>query len=450
MPSLEARMEYLKAVYERYRKAAKEEKSRILGEFCKVCHYNRKYAIGLLNSPPPGRERKSRRKRPCLYGDQTLRIAEEIWKASGYLCGQRLKEAIPLWLSAAKRRFPVSPEVERQLLSISSRQLDNRLKEKKRQTKKRIYSTTRPGSLLKSMIPIRTHFWDIRKPGFTEMDLVAHCGNSGAGTFISTLNLTDIKTAWGEKVAVMGKGQKTVFDGILDIKNALPFHLRGVDSDNGEEFINWHLLRFCRGSRPRIEFTRGRAYKKNDNAHVEQKNWPQVRQIFGWDRYDTPEALEAMNDLYFNELRLFQNLFQPSVKLKKKTRVGSKVTRTYDTPKTPFQRVLESGTYHRGKMKRLKELKERLDPFELSETIDRKLERIFEMASERVGSRQGETNPQAGVPGCVQTNENGANPLRTPEQVAYGQDFRFSRKTRRLARIMRRLTRAGAPHGQKT
>lgn len=444
MPSLKSKMEYLKAIYARYHKAAKETKSRILEEFCKVNKYNRKYAIGLLNNPPPEERQQPRKKRPCLYGNPTIRVAEEIWKASGYLCGQRLKEAIPLWLPAAKRRFQVSPEIERQLLSISPRQLDNRLKEKKLRIKKRIYSSTRPGSLLKSMIPIRTHFWDVRKPGFTEMDLVAHCGNSGAGTFISTLNLTDIKTAWGEKAAVMGKSQKVVFDGILDIKNALPFRLRGMDSDNGEEFINWHLLRFCRGSRPRIEFTRGRPYKKNDNAHVEQKNWPQVRQIFGWDRYDTQEALDAMNDLYFNELRLFQNLFQPSVKLKKKTRVGSKVIRKYDTPKTPFQRVLDSGTYHRAKVKRLKYLKERLDPFELSQAIDRKLDRIFKMASERVGSRKGDPDPLPDASGRAGTNENGSGPIQTPEQEAYLKNFHFSRKTRRLARIMCRLKREAA------
>jgi hypothetical protein len=444
MPSLKSKMEYLQAIYARYHKAAKETKSRILEEFCKVNKYNRKYAIGLLNNPPPEERQRPRKKRSCLYGAPTIRIAEEIWKASGYLCGSRLKEAIPDWLPSARKRFPISPEVEHQLLSISSRQLDNRLREKKRQIKKRIYSTTRPGSLLKSMIPIRTHFWDVKKPGFTEMDLVAHCGNSGAGTFISTLNLTDIKTAWGGKTAVMGKSQQVVFDGILKIKNALPFRLRGVDSDNGEEFINWHLLRFCRGSRPQIQFTRGRPYKKNDNAHVEQKNWPQVRQIFGWDRYDTQEALDAMNDLYFNELCLFQNLFQPSVKLKKKIRVGSKVIRKYDTPKTPFQRVLESGTYHRAKMKKLKELKRHLDPFELSETIDRNLDRIFKMASERVGSKKEDSNLPSNAPGCNGTNGNGASHTQTPQQKAYVKNFRFSRKTRRWAKIMCRLEREAA------
>ncbi|MBI3291740.1 MAG: integrase, partial [Elusimicrobia bacterium] len=312
MPSVQARMEYLKAIYARYHQAAKKTKSRILEEFCKVNKDNRKYAIRLLNGPAPeDKTLKARKKRSFLYSVGALQVVEAIWTASGHLCGQRLKEAIPLWLPAAKKRFGVSPATEQEVLRISPRQLDNRLRAVKRRIKKRIYSTTRPGSLLKSMIPIRTSHWDIRKPGFQEVDLVAHCGNSASGTFIYTLNSTDLNTTWTERAAVLGKGQAGILNAVLDIKHALPFHLRGIDSDNGEEFINWHLLRFCRKSRPQIEFTRGRAYKKDDNAHVEQKNWTHVRQVFGWDRYDTEEALHAMNDLYEHELRWFQNFFQP-------------------------------------------------------------------------------------------------------------------------------------------
>lgn len=221
------------------------------------------------------------------------------------------------------------------------------------------------------------------------MDLVTHCGNSNEGQYINTLNATDIQTGWVERVAVMGKGQNGILDGVFDIKNNIPFRLRGIDSDNGEEFINWQLLRFCKKMRPPIQFTRGRAYKKNDNCHIEQKNRTHVRYLFGWDRYETQEALEAMNDLYDNELRVFQNLFQPSMKLKENTQIGSKRIRKYDQPKTPLRRVIESGKYNKGKVKKLKELMKTIDPFDLSKIIDQKLDRIYQMATERIRTQKG-------------------------------------------------------------
>ena len=231
MPSYQARMEYVKSIQKRYLRAAKEEKSRILEEFCKTCRYNRKYAIRLLNGPPPEKT-VIRRKRPFQYGQQVIKIAEAIWKASGFLCGQRLKEAIPVWLPFTKKRFHISADMERQLISISARQLDNRLRSYKRAWKKRIYSTTRPGSLLKHMIPVRTTHWNIRIPGYIEIDLVAHCGCSLAGLFLYTLNATDIRTGWTERRAVMGKGQAAVFDELKAILAAIPFKLRGIDCDN--------------------------------------------------------------------------------------------------------------------------------------------------------------------------------------------------------------------------
>lgn len=384
MPSYQARMEYVKEVLPRYHRSTKLEKSRILEEFCRVNRYNRKYAIRLLNGAPPTK-RVIRRLRSPVYSNETIRVAESIWKSSGFLCGQRLKEAIPIWLPAARKRFGITPEIERQLLAIGPRQLDNRLKDKKRLWKRRFYSTTRPGSMLKRMIPIRTSNWDIRKPGYLEIDLVAHCGNSLSGTFVYTLDSTDIRTGWTERVAVLGKGQYGILEGVKAIKRVLPFRLKGIDSDNGDEFINYHLLNFCLDSRPTIEFTRGRPYKKNDNPHIEQKNRTHVRQVFGWDRYDSEVACEAMNDLYSNELRLFQNLFQPSMKLIQKRRVGCKITRVYDQSKTPFQRVLESGAGDSQQTKKLAQFLASIDPFELSEQIDRKLDRIFELVAQRSG-----------------------------------------------------------------
>ncbi len=239
-----------------------------------------------------------------------------------------------------RKHFRLNPIPERQLLSISARQIDRRLKDKKAQIRKRIYGRTKPGTLLKHRIPIRTDNWDVKTPGWTEVDTVSHSGNSAERLFGYTVNQTDVLTTWVESRAVLGKGQDAVVKAPDEMAQALPFSLKGIDSDNGSEFINWHLVRYC--ERNKIQPFRGRPYKKDDNAHIEQKNWTHVRKLMGWDRYDTQAAVDAMNDLYKNELRLFMNLFMPSMKLLKKERIGSRLKRVYDIPKTPFERVLDS------------------------------------------------------------------------------------------------------------
>jgi hypothetical protein len=322
-----------------------------------------------------------RRKRPYRYSQAVLQVAQAIWKASGYLCGQRLKEAIPLWLPAARSRFRLHADQERELLAIGPRQLDERLKEHKRQLKRRFYSTTRPGRLLKSMIPIRTSNHDIRVPGYLEVDTVAHCGNSLQGDFLYTLTATDIFTGWTERVALLGKGQAGVVEALETIRLRLPFRLRGIDSDNGEEFINYHLLAFCRRSDRHIAFTRARVNHKNDNPHVEQKNWTHVRALLGWLRFETAQALEAINALYAKELLWFQNLFQPSLKLKSKIHLGSKTKRTYERAQTPLDRLIACGCYDRSKLKTLKALRSSLDPFALSDVIDSKLATVASLAT---------------------------------------------------------------------
>lgn len=221
------------------------------------------------------------------------------------------------------------------------------------------------------------------KPGFLEVDLVSHSGSRAEGEFIYSLNCTDIHTTWTETRAVMGRGQAMTLNAFKDIKRSLPFTLRGIDSDNDGAFINYHLKRFC--DRYEIQFTRGRPYKKDDNAHIEQKNWTHVRKIFGYVRYDKEEALEAMNDLYCNKLKWFQNFFQPSVKLVKKVRIGSKVKRVYGCPKTPFQRVCACKEADPLKLILLKRLFGSLDPFELSRQIEQKLDLIYHMASKMSG-----------------------------------------------------------------
>jgi hypothetical protein len=213
------------------------------------------------------------------------------------------------------------------------------------------------------------------------VDLVSHTGNSASGEFAHTLNVTDIHTTWTESRAVLGRGEQAVQRALNEIAGVLPFPLRGVDSDNGSEFINWHLQNWC--ERQQIQLTRGRPYKKDDNAHIEQKNWTHVRKLLAWDRYDTHAAVEAMNDLYGNELRLWLNLFLPSVKLVKKVRVGSKVRRVYDAARTPFERVRACPQADGERRARLEELRNRLDPFQLGRVIERKLERIYRLANRR-------------------------------------------------------------------
>ncbi len=232
----------------------------------------------------------------------------------------------------------------------------------------------------------------MKEAGFVEVDLVSHSGNCGDGEFIHSLNMTDIHTGWVETRAVLGKGQAGIVAAMEQMRQSLPFPLRGIDSDNGSEFINYHLKSYC--SRRRIQFTRGRPYKKDDNAHIEQKNWTHVRKIFGYLRLDSPAVLAAMNDLYVAELRMYQNLYQPSTKLLRKTRVGSRLRRVYEQPKTPLERVRECGQADQAKLAQLDQRFKTHDPFELSEKIDQKLETIFQLANARMSPRSGNSSPR--------------------------------------------------------
>jgi len=383
----QSKREYLRSIHERYRRGGRTEKTAMLEEFCKVCGYNRKYAIWLLSRPllQAGLRRRATR-RSAIYSKASIVTLAKVWEASGYLCSQRLKAAVPQWLPWIKKHFEVSREVEQELLAISARQMDRRLNAHKRSAKRRLYGTTRPGSLLKHMIPIKTDHWEVTLPGYLEIDLVSHSGASAAGEFIYTLDCVDIATGWVEREAVMGKGQLGVVAAMEQIEQRLPFPLRGIDSDNGSEFINGHLFNFCqqRPTSRSVKFTRSRPYKKDDNAHVEQKNWTHVRKLLGWDRYDTLEALNAINRLY-QQLRIFQNLFQPSMKLTRKIRKGSRVIRRYDQPCTPLQRVLQVLQKTAPEIERLKTTLKTTDPFELSRRIDQQLEALYNLAAPRHG-----------------------------------------------------------------
>ena len=385
--SPQARWEYMKTVHERYAQAkGKREKGEILDEFCKTYRCHRKHALRTLNRPTPGSRRPSCQPRRSTYcGKRLLSLLEAVWKASGYPCGQRLKVTLLEWMALARTELRITPAEEKLLRRISPATIDRRLKAQKRQAARRLYGRTRPGHILKHHIPIKTDCWDVDRPGYTEVDLVAHCGDCGEGHFANTLTQDDILTGWVERRCVLGKSEVVVCSALDDMRHDLPFDLLGVDCDNGSEFINRHLWHYCQGDpvkkRMAVQLTRGRPYKKNDNAHVEQKNWTHVRKPLGYGRFDTQAAVDAINDLYRHELRWFQNLFLPSMKLVEKIRVGSKLRRRYDTPKTPFQRVLDSGRGDPAKIAVLRRLRDQLNPFELSRTIDHKLERIWAMRS---------------------------------------------------------------------
>lgn len=380
---MELRMKYCETVYRRYRNASKESKARILDELCQVCGYNRKYAIWKLNrlrdkekAKTPGKRRRRRK-----YGHEVLLIVEEVWKKSGYPWSVRLKEILRLWLPWVKKHYQVTAEVEEKLHEISPSTMDRHLKPLKNKLKRRIYGRTKPGTLLRHKIPVKTDHWDVEQPGYLEADLVSHSGESGYGEFMHSLNFTDIFSQWVETQAVMGKGREGILEAFGKISRRLPFRILGIDSDNGSEFINHHLWNYC--EERRIQFTRSRPYKKDDNAHIEQKNWTHVRKLMGWDRYDSPQALVAMNDLYEKELPLYMNLFQPSVKLLKTERKGSRKNRLYSQPLTPLDRLLASEHIDQSQKEELIALRERLDPFELAETVDQKLQQIWEKAHYR-------------------------------------------------------------------
>jgi hypothetical protein len=378
------RREYLRAIYDRYRRSSAEKKGTILDEFCRVCDYHRKHAIRLLRGPRPEAHPRPRRSRGPSYGRPVIQALAQVWEAAGYPWSVRLKAMLPLWLPWLRQRVTLSPELARQLLAISPRQIDRRLQSRKRVLRRRIYGRTKPGTLLKHHIPIKTDHWNVTQPGFTEIDLVSHSGDCAEGEFAHSFNLTDIHSTWTETRAVLGKGQAVIVPALEEMRQALPFRLQGIDSDNGSEFLNHHLVRYCQAQQ--IQFTRGRPYKKDDNAHIEQKNWTHVRRLIGWDRYDSAAAVGLLNDLYRHELRLMMNLFQPSVKLLRKERVGSRLKRIYDTPQTPLDRLRATKDFDRAAVNALLRVRATTDPFELAKTIEKKLDRIAALARRQDGS----------------------------------------------------------------
>ena len=297
-----------------------------------------------------------------------------------YPCSKILVALLPEWLGYYESQEGLlSDEVRRKLLAISASQTDRLLIPHRDETQRRRWGRCKPGSLLRREIPVRTGPWDPQtRPGYLEFDTVSHGGTSMAGSFVWSLTATDIRTGWTSQRAVWNCGQHGVTERIREIEQTLPFSLLGADSDNGHEFLNHHLKRYlCQREYP-VEFTRSRAYRKNDNAHVEQKNWTHVRQLLGYDRFSYEEFVPLINDLYIQAWEPFHNFFKPTMKLVSKVRIGSRYRKRYDKPQTPFQRLLDSGILSPEQIRKLQDLKASLNPLVLKRAIEEKLQGIFD------------------------------------------------------------------------
>jgi len=365
----------LQGLRRRYAGRGKEGKSRLLDEFCEQHGYERKYAIKLLGDqlppasgrPPPGPEPKY---------ESVVEVLTTIWEKAEQLCGKRLAPALGLWLPHYEGHHGKLLATQKKLLqTISPATLDRLLAWRKAQS--RGLCGTRPGTLLRHQVPIQGEVWDEHRLGFLEADSVAHCGQSLAGNFIWSLIYTDLCSTWTAGRAVWNKGATGVVERTRQVEEHLPFPLRGFDFDNGSEWLNWTLIRYLQVRARPVRVTRSRPYHSDDNAHVEQKNWMWPRQLLGYGRLEEERLVEPINALYTQAWGPLQNFFLPSMKLKKKWRVGSRWKRRHDPPQTAYQRLLASGQLSAQAHRQLREQYESLDPFVLTAEVERRLKRIL-------------------------------------------------------------------------
>jgi hypothetical protein len=398
--SYPSRQEYFRTQGPRYRKASRAEKGRILDEACVLFGLHRKSLIRALNAS--GKHPAGKAGRPALYDAKfLLKALKTIWLAAGQPCSKRLAALLPVWLPHYEHHYgALDGAVHRALERISAATID-RLLAPVRAKKGR--GATCSTARLQGQIPIRTRFQEVDGPGWIEADTVAHCGQSLAGAFVWSLTLTDIWSGWTENRAVWNKDHRQIVARVREIEQALPFDLLGFDSDNGSEFITHALVRFLRERPVPVEFTRSRPYHKNDNAHVEQRQWTHVRQLFGYDRFEDKRLVAALNDLYANEWRLLQNFYLPTMRLVSKRREGGRLVRHHSAPATPYARLMQSGHLSEEEKQKLRRQYEDLDPFTLRQAIERKLKEILRLAhtgkkipAARNSSPQRDTSP--GVP----------------------------------------------------
>jgi len=389
---MHSRNEYLKVIREKYFKVrTKKEKSQILNEYCSNTGQSRKHVIRKIHQA--ALRPKQRKKRKEIYDGHVRAGLAKIWEIFDYPCGQRLKPLLETEVDrlSALGEIEIPDEVALKLKMMSPATIDRKLKHQREFLHLlRVKRGPKPGYLLKQKIPIRLTQWDTSKVGYVEMDFVVHCGSSALGEYANTLSTTEISSGWWEGEAIMGKSQEYSFWALKEIRKRTPFNWKGIDSDNGPEFINHILYKYCQ--REKLEFTRSRENKKNDNAYIEQKNWTHVwthvRKVFGYLRYDTYEELMIMNDLYHNELRRYKNFFQPVMKLASKERVGGKIKRKYEASKTPYQRLMESAQIPDKAKEELKGIYLSLNPAQLKRSIDAKLAGLYKAYQEKKGAGQ--------------------------------------------------------------
>ncbi len=378
----ESKHELVAAIRERYFGVSRAEKGKILDEFVASTGYHRKWAIRLLRNGPP-KPRKGRGGRPRVYSSVVVGALRRVAEESGWLCGKRLAPFLEELVIALEKEgaLVLEPGVRQKLLGMSASTIDRRLRPYRPKIPRGL-ATTKPGSLLKKQVPVRTYTpWDEQRPGFVEIDLVAHCGSSTDGHYLNSLVVTDIATGWTECIGVWGKGQVAVYGALQQIRQRLPFPLLGIDSDNGSEFLNDHLVRWCKAEK--ITFTRSRPYEKNDQAHVEQKNWSIVRRLIGYDRYETEEALLQLNRVY-ELVRVWINHWQPVLKLTDKKRVGAKVTKRYDQARTPYRRVLRARVVLDERQAIQEEEHGQWGPSALRQELDKAIDRLWYLSGRSV------------------------------------------------------------------
>jgi len=381
MMSLKSKRELLEVVRPRYLQAKKLEKQKMLDEFTCATGYHRKHAIRVLKNQVQVQNHLKRKTKTykTIYRGEVVQALEQIWEICGQICSKRLQPYLPEAIKVLERckEIEFSKDTKELLLKISSASIDRCLRPIRIKSPHGL-STTKPGSLLKNLIPVHTFTeWDQERPGFMEIDLVAHCGNTTAGQFLNTLTCTDLSTGWTDVTALPHRSQEAVSEAIHRMRQRLPFPLLGIDSDNGSEFINDLLYRYCLDEK--ITFTRSRPYKKNDQAHVEQKNWSVVRHTVGYDRWETQQEFTILESIH-DDLRLYINFFQPSFKLIAKERIGNRTIKRYDPAKTPYQRVLEHKDISLEAKAWLMNLYVQLNPAELRRSIDLKTAKLWNIS----------------------------------------------------------------------
>jgi hypothetical protein len=375
--SKELKKAWLAKLMARYARRNRAGKSLMLDELCEDHDYERKYAIKLLGGGLPVSSGRVRAGPARLY-EIIEPVVRAIWLSAEQPCGKRLVPILRAWLPYYERRHGrLNPRARRLVGQISAATLDRLLGPARAQASGRGRCGTKPGSLLRSEIPIRTGTWDLTRPGFLEADSVAHCGGSLAGDFIWSLTYTDIFSGWTEGGAVWNKGAAGVLAATRAVEDRLPFPLLGFDSDNGGEFLNHHLWTYLRERKTPVAFTRSRPYHADDNAHVEQKNWMWARHLLGYGRLENPALVEPLNALYREVWAPWQNFFLPCLKLKRKWREGSHWHRRHELPRTAYERLCAPGMLPLKARRELRERHASLDPFDLKDELEKKLRQIL-------------------------------------------------------------------------